>query len=112
MFGFLTRVRRASRTVPIHRSRLTLEPLEGRVVPALTISSMTGHVIGSHVVITGQVEEDSPGSTTVAIAGTVNGSVHTNDSGAFEFIANANGAVVVSAVATDALGHFSGAFGL
>jgi hypothetical protein len=114
MIGFLTRARRTSRT-PANRALLCLESLEGRALPAApTISSMTAQVIGSHVVVTGQVLDEAPAQVNVNLTGSVSGTVHPDSSGAFEYIGVSNGFpfVLITAVAIDEGGLISAAFGV
>jgi hypothetical protein len=114
MIGFLTRARRPSRPVPLRRARLALESLEGRVVPAApTIASLSGRIIGSHVVITGQVIDQAPGAISVSLAGAVNASVATDSTGVFEYIGDSNGQpAVVTALAVDSEGLVSAPSGV
>src|SRR5262245_41938718 len=103
MIGFLTRARRPSRQIPFRRARLALESLEGRVVPAApTIASLSGRIVGSHVIITGQVTDEAPGKVSISLSGSVNASVMANSAGAFEYIGDSNGQpAVVAALAVD-----------
>jgi hypothetical protein len=111
MIGFLTRARRPSRSVPRRRARLSLESLESRVVPAApTITSMSGRIIGSHVVITGQVQDEAPSHVNVNLTGSVSGTVHADSSGAFEYIGDSDGFLVITAIAVDEGGLNSGGF--
>jgi hypothetical protein len=91
---------------------LSLEALEGRATPAgVNITSMSGQIIGSHVVVTGQVQDETPDQVTINLSGSVSGTVQADRSGAFEFISSTtDSSLNVSAQATDGQGLISPLF--
>src|SRR5688572_8762588 len=98
--------RRAPRHAP---HRLTLESLDERALPsAASITGLGGRIIGSNIIVYGQVQDDSPGADVVTASGGITGTRTTD--GAFEFIAPYSGNGTVSLVVHDDEGFDSGTY--
>ena len=79
---------------------LAVERLDERALPsAATITGLGGRIIGSNMVVYGQVQDDQSGADVVTASGGLSGARTTT--GAFEFIAPYTGDGQVSLVVRD-----------
>lgn len=104
MFGLFRSHRRTSPTAPpfLRRARLNLESLEDRYTPAAPIiGSLSAVHIGSSLVISGQLADESPGNVQVNLGGAVSAQVQARSNGSFEYICAWPGGTQITAQATD-----------
>lgn len=77
------------------RTWLHLERLEGREVPAApTLSAVSMRLLGDYLVITGTVQDESPGQAEVEVSGAESGFATVRSDGSFEFITESNGGMI------------------
>src|SRR5262249_17642102 len=90
MLGLLLPFRfrkRPCRPAPGRQSRLQVEQLEDRFCPAApTLSALTATQIGSSLVVTGQVSDESPATVRVDLGSAVTASVTPKCNGYFSYI--------------------------
>ncbi len=91
MFWLKGRARNASGVpvgrIPGRRSRLSLEILEARELPAApVISYMSTEIVAGNLIVSGQVQDEVPAQVTIQISGSVGGSVTTDVAGRFVFV--------------------------
>jgi hypothetical protein len=74
---------------------LFVERLENREVPAApSISNLSMRLLGSHVVITGKVQDEAASQAAVNVSGAVSGTASVAADGSFEFIRQSAGGLV------------------
>jgi hypothetical protein len=86
---------------PRPSAKLTLEPLEARMCPTITVTSFAAAVInsGTQVQLTGQVTGDTAPGDYVNFSGAVSGQTTTGTNGYFTFVGTASGLGTVNATA-------------
>lgn len=83
-----------SRKIPL-RARLRLERLEYRDVPAAPVLvGVSARLLGNYLVVTGSVQDESPGQAQVNVSGAVSGAATVRADGTFEFIKASAGGVI------------------
>jgi len=96
--------KRRQLTRPVRFARPTLERLDARDLPAApTVTGLGGQIIGSTMIVYGQVQDDNPAADTVTAGGAISASKTTP--GEFEFIApyGGNGTVVIDVLDDEGL---------
>jgi hypothetical protein len=89
MLSVFARNRKHSNDKSLYRANLRLEQLEGRDCPSPVLSNVNARLIGTTLVVTGQVQDTNPSSDQVSISGLISGTAHFLDSaGDFEFISS------------------------
>ncbi|HLW65297.1 MAG TPA: hypothetical protein VKS79_08260 [Gemmataceae bacterium] len=89
MLSFFARNRKHFRGKGLCRTNLRLEQLEGRDCPSPVLANVNARLIGTTLVVTGQVQDTNPSSDSVSLAGVASGNAHFLDSaGDFEFISS------------------------
>lgn len=110
----LLRWRRPVRTRLYQPVRLGLERLEGRETPAApVISSVDARILGNHLIVTGMVQDESPGTVNVNLGGSVSATVSPSSTGYFQYITGyTDSTATITGSATDNESLTSGSFAM